>query len=562
MPIVEMPDGTPVSFPDDMPKQQIAGLIAQKFPKDVGQNKGEVKAALQGFNATVPFGERIVAGIGAGIAAPFVDETIGQLYKEARANQKATATANPNSYLGGTLAGIATTLPIGFSKSAASPSVIGNIANALNKSSSTIGNFVRGGEVAKDAGTLAKLGNIGLQSAKGAGVAGATGALYGYSGSANDLNSPEALRDAATVGGYSAAVGGTLPVLGAGAGAALGAMIPKVDEGLADVAKLAKSQKYPIPVSFDQISSSPVLKNVQKLSQELPLSGQQGFRERQLRALQRNLFNEVGVDAETFTPKTMAKSFSKVGGEFDTITKGKSFNIGGDFVDNLNNTARKVEELYGKEAADAFQKQAVNVISDFKGDSVSGELIGKQRARVNALARNAKGPQKDAYRELEGAIVEGITSGDPAVQQMLSQAKQRYKNLIVLEPVANKARGGFINPTLLNQRVSQVYGRAHTVGESGPIGDLARIGYELMPKLGGSDTTQKLLTAGAIGGGVANPASLAATAPVIGANRAFQSGVNRNQKLIDKAIEKQSKINRIEIAPTLEEYKRLGGGKR
>lgn len=32
MPIVRMPDGTNVKFPDDMPKEQIRGLISQKFP--------------------------------------------------------------------------------------------------------------------------------------------------------------------------------------------------------------------------------------------------------------------------------------------------------------------------------------------------------------------------------------------------------------------------------------------------------------------------------------------------------------------------------------------------
>lgn len=36
--IVQMPDGTKVSFPDDMPKEQIKGLIASKFP-DVAQPK-------------------------------------------------------------------------------------------------------------------------------------------------------------------------------------------------------------------------------------------------------------------------------------------------------------------------------------------------------------------------------------------------------------------------------------------------------------------------------------------------------------------------------------------
>lgn len=40
MPVVRMPDGTNVSFPDDMPKEEIRGLIASKFP-EVAQPKAE-----------------------------------------------------------------------------------------------------------------------------------------------------------------------------------------------------------------------------------------------------------------------------------------------------------------------------------------------------------------------------------------------------------------------------------------------------------------------------------------------------------------------------------------
>lgn len=36
MPIVEMPDGAHVQFPDDMPREQIRDLIASKFPKETG----------------------------------------------------------------------------------------------------------------------------------------------------------------------------------------------------------------------------------------------------------------------------------------------------------------------------------------------------------------------------------------------------------------------------------------------------------------------------------------------------------------------------------------------
>lgn len=319
--------------------------------------------------------------------------------------------------------------------------------------------------------------------------------------------------------------------------AAVGVITPGIDSGLMDVASLAR--QHNIPVSFDQVSGSRALKNVQKISQEVPLSGQAGFRENQMRAFNRALFKTVGVEADMFTPASMNQAFAKVGGEFDAITKGKNFSIGGDFVDNLAKSADEVESLYGKEAAGIFQKEASRVMNDFQGDAISGDLISRQRARINGLARKAGPGQKEALLELENNIVDGITGGDDVAQAALSQAKQRYKNLIVLEPIANKARGGKISPSLLNNRVSQVYRRAHTIGESGAIGDLARVGHELLPELGGSDTTQKMAYIAALTTGSVNPASAAPIAAGAAANRVFQSGINRNQGLIDKALMKQ-----------------------
>ncbi len=312
------------------------------------------------------------------------------------------------------------------------------------------------------------------------------------------------------------------------------AITPSAEEGLIDVASTAR--KFDIPLSLDQVSGSRALKTAQKVSQDLPFSGQQAFREKQMRAYNKALFKTVGVEADMFTPKSMSMAFGKVGGEFDAVTKGKNFGIGGDFINNLAATAEDVRSQYGDEAFNAFQREAGRVINDFKGDAISGELISRQRGRINALARKAAPGQREALLDLENAIVDGITSGDPVTQAALSQAKQRYKNLIVLEPIANKAKGGMISPSLLNNRVAQVYKRAHTLGNSGDIGDLARVGSELLPELGGSDTAQKAAYIAAL-----SPAGYVApvtTGLTVGGNRALQAGINRNQGIIDKSIMK------------------------
>lgn len=454
---------------------------------------------LQG--ATFGLGNRAQAGLAALLATGINGRPLAENYKLARevgsARLKSEMEQHPVASVASNIVGSLAT---------------GGIA-AGTKAGAAIGNSLRTGS------TAARVGKGALSGAASGGAYGAGTAEYGKSG--------EGAIEGALYGGV---VGAGLPAVVSAVKGVKNAAMPLADDGLKEVGKLA--QKYNIPLSLDQISKSRALKTFQKTSQDLPLSGQASFREKQMRAYNKALFKTVGLDADRFTPETMNAAFKKVGQEFDLVTKGQKFNIGGQFVDDLAATADNIESAYGKDAASIFQKEASRVIDDFsQGDVISGDLIGKQRARINALARKASDPNiKGALLDLENVIVDGITGGNPKIQKALTQAKQRYKNLIVLEPIATKAKGGNISPALLNNRVAQVYKRSHTIGESGDIGDLARIGHELLPELGGSDTAQKMFYMGAaLPTGFIAPTTTAAT---LGANRAFQAGVNRNQNII------------------------------
>lgn len=509
----------------------------EKFATPQGQDAGAGYAFGEGLAGAVPFGNVITSGMAAlGTAALSPDvgfKDIPELYNEAQANTKATAEAHPGASLAGNLTGVAASLPAFASKA-----IIGQIPtqgvrgaiNAIPKAAAITRDFVRGGEIAKDASLLSKTGQLGVRSLKGAAVAAPTGALYG----AGNADAGDRLHGAATGAASMAALGAAGPLAAAGGSAALNAVAPKINEGLRDVAALA--QKYKIPVSLDQISSSRALKNVQKVSQELPFSGQEGFRDKQMSAFNRALLNTVGVDADKITKMNMDKAFINVGKEFDDLGKGKTFQLDDAFSRRLDDVRQEAQSISTKDAVSNFENEVANILKEAgPTGSISGEKLGTLRARVNRLARKSNNPDtQDLLHDLENAIVDTMTAGDDAVSGAFSKTKQKYKNLLVLEPLAAKAKAGNISPSLLNNRVSKIYGRSHTTGNAGEIGDLAQIGHELLPELGGSDTTQKLLYAtGSTGAAIANPA---ATATGLGANRLFQEGINRNQKLIGKML--------------------------
>lgn len=185
------------------------------FDQFDGADSGAFTSGVQGFNSTVPFGNRLTAGMGALIAAPFTDQSLSDLYNKARANERVTEKEHKGANTAGALAGLAVTLPTSFITGGENTlPIIGRLADAAQGANKTVGNFVRGSELAPDAGALAKIGNTALQSTRSAAVAAPVGAIYGYGAGEEGQRLDAATKNAE----LAAAVGGALPIAGAALG--------------------------------------------------------------------------------------------------------------------------------------------------------------------------------------------------------------------------------------------------------------------------------------------------------------------------------------------------------
>lgn len=198
------------------------------FDQFDGADMGRATSAVQGFNSTVPFGNRITAGMGALMAAPFTDQGISELYNQSRANQKTTEEAHKGANLAGSLGGLALTLaPALVTGGANTTPIIGKLADAAQGANSAIGNFVGGSKLASDAGRLARIGKTLGTAARSAVVAAPIGGLYGY-GAGEEGNRIDAAAKNAEL---AAGVGFALPVAGAalsGVSDAVGGMTNRV----------------------------------------------------------------------------------------------------------------------------------------------------------------------------------------------------------------------------------------------------------------------------------------------------------------------------------------------
>lgn len=548
MPIArfQMPDGRIGRFqvPDGTSPEQAQSSIEQflgatsQQPKQTEQ-RGVGRTALDQAEqgATFGFGDEIMDAIGSLGAAAYMkafrpdllgENGLGDLYSEARGMSKERLGAQMEQHpvisltsqlAGGLGMGTAAMVPKALFGTAETASLAGRAINAIPEAGASINNWVRSGNAVRKA---AKAAAVGVPSA----------ALYG-AGAADDGKRMEGAAEMAPYGLLPSAI----PLGGAALKKTANAVIPTIEEGMRPVVELA--QKYKIPVAVSQVTNSNAIKNAQKVSSQLPLSGESAFKERQMKAFNNALIKTTGGNGNKFTPELMDNLFTKVGREFDDFGRGKIVNLNDNFAKSTEDILLDLKQVAPEAVNPALERIKLIFSTADKSGQITGEKLGALRKETNRLARKASNPDvAGALHDIENALIESITVNDKAAAESFAKTKQKYKNLLVLEPLTAKSKGGNISPTELKTRVAKIYGRSFVRGNSGEIGDLARIGNELLPELGGSDTTQKLIYAG----GALNPAMVAMNAgkiaATLGGNRLAQEMINRNPSVISAAMKK------------------------
>lgn len=532
---------------------------ARAEPAQIGEDMGGGAARVQGFNSAIPFGERIAAGLAAG-GTKLYDKTIGNnvtegqsvsdLYREVRANQKATEAANPGEYLTGALLGTAATLPAASAKvitGARATTGARGAVNAIPEMLQGVGTWVRGSKAASNAGTIAKAANLGGKAVRSAAVAAPTGALYSYGASDSDIDTKEALGDAASGARLGAAVGGALPVVGAALNKTL---VPAVSDATKALANRAKD--FGLDLSLDQIAPTRVRSTLQKVSQNLPLSGVDDFQNSQRATWNKALAAQLGEDADNLGPEVIQNFLSKANKSFEGVLNGKTVVFNKSDLKKLDSIISEADNSYTKDIADVVFKNAKAVAGDLKSSGFSSSYIDGQKLsslrgtlikRMPNLPPGAKQSVAELIDVMDDVAERKLNADEVSA---LKAARKQWRNYRTVEPLLEKSPDGMINPAQLMQRVASskfIKASRAKVGEDELV-DLARIGKQFLTSKEGSDTAQKtLVQRGFIGNAallagapeLAIPALLA-QGGAVAVNRGYQSLINRSPALVNRAI--------------------------
>lgn len=583
----------PVATSDWRSRASSTKPSSQELP---GTDSGAAIAALQGYNSAVPFGERIVAGLGATIAkgydlatgshlygdqtkgldpefrarlraenpGMFDKKQFGDVYGEARQNQIKTDAEHPVANALGSVGGLAATLPLLSTKvltGARATTGARGVVNAIPEALGATSNFVRGGKVAEGAGIIAKGANLTGKAVRGAAVAAPAGALYGYSNSQNDLRSKAAVDDAVKAAEFSAALGAATPV----AGAVLSKVPkPNVSQAVKDLAATAKN-KFGIDLSLDQIAPSNVRDTIQKISQNIPGSGVEAFQEKQAQQWMRGVAGTIGESADNLGPEVIQNYLQRAGKDFEGALANKTITFTQKDINALADVAAGAKKKVSTGLADVVQNNVNDVLSNLSKFQVGnggirevpGEKLASLRSQLLSDLPNIEGGARQQVAKIIDKIDEVVDRHlTPAEAKQLATARLQWRNFRTLEPLLEKSPDGTINPTQLMQKVASskyIKVSRKKVGEDDLV-DLARIGKQFLPKKGGSDTAQKIAymkgasQVGTVAGALAAPLKVI---PAVLANRGYQKLVNQSPRVVKNLVEGTSTSKAPAIAALL-----------
>ncbi len=373
---------------------------------------------------------------------------------------------------------------------------------------------------------------------------------------------PEHPQLAATLGFFPGAAAGRW--LGNLALRPAGGPLPVEDARLAETA-----MNNGIPLAPGQLSNNRLVNNLYSEGGRLPLSGAEGFRETQQRALNRATAGSFGETADRITPDVLLRARDRIGNNLDAIAQRTPVTFDPQLGADLTRILQTARQVLTNEEFGPVARQVQNVIGSVQpGAVIPGETYQALTRKGTPLdvAKSSANPNIAYTARQIGSALENALERSAAPQDVaaLREARAQWKALRTVEPVTVRAdtsggstpSTGDISPAALRGAVNKSYDRAPLapLGQI-PLNDLAKIGQRFLKEPPDSGTAGRTLAqqlirngiptaagiVGGIGGATGGPLPALAGAAglaggTLGLNRLAQE-LLRSQYLANRAVQ-------------------------
>lgn len=421
----------------------------------------------------------------------------------------------------------------------------GRKANPVTATVGEVAGGVGTGVGAARAGLTLMRSGMSLPQAVGRGVleGAGYGALHGAGTATGGLGERlEGAQSGATTG---AIVGGAVPIVARGVGAAVNKVVAPIGDDPARQAAIDVLAREGVPVSAGQRTGSKALQYAESFLGDAPLAGGQAtrFMEDQAEAFTNAAMRRVGAGGRA-TSENVAAASQRIGQAFDDLSARNTLQADRQLGHDLGKALNEYGRVLPTEQKQIVGNLATDIVERIKAGN--GTMPGKDyqtiRSRLSRLAKNARQNDRDyaeALRAMRNALDDNMArSITPDDAGAWDTARRQYQNLKIIERASaaggENAAAGLISPAQL--RIATSLGAtnrgAYARGQ-GDFAELARAGNQLMTPLPNSGTAQRnMFTTGIAGVGgataFANPLLGIATAaaPAL-AGRALWTGAGQ-----------------------------------
>lgn len=218
----------------------------------------------------------------------------------------------------------------------------------------------------------------------------------------------------------------------------------------------------------------------------------------------RAALQRVGEDAPRANPDVIDNAFRRIGGDFDAVAQRNHVIADPQLGHDLTTVEGEYNNLVGpsqRAPVVANTMRDIGEIATQNGGHITGEQFNALSSRLARQARGAKAdPQlQEALTGTREALNDAMerslhASGNTADLDILRNARNQYRNLMVIEKAATGAGSanaeGLISPSGLRNAVVQQNRRSYARGQ-GDFADLARSGEALLKPLPQSGTAPR-----------------------------------------------------------------------
>lgn len=225
----------------------------------------------------------------------------------------------------------------------------------------------------------------------------------------------------------------------------------------------------------------------------------------------------AGIDAPRATPEVVDQAFTRIGNDFNRLTANNTMQFDQPLRTELQGIQTNYFNRVNPTQRTPQVENTINELMTYNSPAMTGQQYQTLRSQLAAEARQSGDAHSSRALNqitsaLDDAMERSIAARNPADAGAFQEARNQYRNMLVLEKAANtageKSAQGFITPAALASATKQVQGLRNYARGQGDFAELARSGVGVMSPLPNSGTEQRgaimhgIETAGGLLGGL------------------------------------------------------------